>query len=99
MGAVVWAARGGAARARWCSKCPAKPAEAVDLVSKKCQCGQHWPCFGLPGDAAKAARWCSKCPEKPNEAVDVANKNRGQRQRDRQRAQPSGAAVAQAPGT
>ena len=61
--------------ARWCSQCPSKPGNAVDVVHKRCECGRHKPTFGLPRSIGrKAARWCSQCPSKPINAVDVVNK-------------------------
>ncbi|ABU43899.1 hypothetical protein AR158_C354R [Paramecium bursaria Chlorella virus AR158] len=52
----------------WCSKCPEKPKDAINVVNKKCVCGKTQPQFGLPG---KKPMWCSKCPEKPKDAVNV----------------------------
>ena len=61
--------------ARWCSQCPSKPSNAVDVRSKRCECGSHNPTFGLPGGSGiKDARWCSQCPSKPINAVDVVSK-------------------------
>ena len=68
---------GGRKTARWCSQCPSKPDNAVDMRSKpRCECGSHLPSFGLPGGSGsrKDARWCSQCPSKPNNAVDVKHK-------------------------
>ncbi|ABU44320.1 hypothetical protein PBCVNY2B_891L [Paramecium bursaria Chlorella virus NY2B] len=53
----------------WCSKCPDKPGNAINIVSKKCKCGKSQPYFGLPG---QKAQWCSGC--KSDEAIDVKNK-------------------------
>ena len=61
--------------ARWCSQCPSKPNNAVDVRNKRCECGSCHPTFGLPETSGwKAARWCLQCPSKPNNAVDVVNK-------------------------
>ena len=61
--------------ARWCSQCPSKPNNAVDVRhGKRCECGSCHPTFGLPGASSrKAAQWCSQCPSKPHNAVDVVN--------------------------
>ncbi|AAC96920.1 hypothetical protein PBCVKS1B_550L [Paramecium bursaria Chlorella virus KS1B] len=55
----------------WCSKCPEKSKEAINVVNKKCECGKSQPYFGLPGEKPI---WCSKCPEKSKEATNVKNK-------------------------
>lgn len=61
--------------ARWCSKCPNKPREAVDVRHKRCECGLSiTPIYGLPGQQRKNAKWCAKCPMRPREAVNVASK-------------------------
>lgn len=60
--------------ARWCARCPSKPAGAVDLAKKRCECGASWPSLGLVGDSRRDARWCAKCPDKPLTAVNVAHK-------------------------
>ena len=61
--------------ARWCSKCPAKPHDAVNVVNKRCECGLSKASFGLPGGVGvKDARWCSKCPGKSPDAVDVTHR-------------------------
>ena len=61
--------------ARWCSQCPSKSNNAVNVASKRCECGSHQPTLGLPGGRGmKDARWCPQCPFKPDNAVDVRNK-------------------------
>ncbi|AGE54867.1 hypothetical protein PBCVMA1D_297R [Paramecium bursaria Chlorella virus MA1D] len=55
----------------WCSKCPEKLKDAINIINKKCVCGKAHPVFGLPGENPM---WCSKCPEKPDDAIDVKNK-------------------------
>lgn len=60
--------------ARWCSSCPNKPPDAVDIVHKRCKCGHHRPSMGMPGDKRKDAKWCLKCPTLPKAAVNVLNK-------------------------
>ena len=62
------------AAARWCSKCPQKPPNALDIVNRRCLCGSSSPSFGLSGEPAAAARWCSKCPQKPPNAVDIKSR-------------------------
>lgn len=59
----------GDARPRWCLKCPSKPREALNIVSRKCVCGKKQPLFGIPGDPR--ARWCKVCPSRPEEAVNI----------------------------
>jgi hypothetical protein len=57
--------------ARWCAKCPKRPADAVDVKNERCECGAKQPTFGLvKGDPA---RWCKSCPERPADAIDVKN--------------------------
>ena len=59
----------------WCSKCPTKPLDAVNVTNKRCECGAADPNFGFPGGkGARDARWCSACPTKPPEAVNVKSK-------------------------
>jgi len=60
--------------ARWCSTCPTKAPNAIDVVSKKCECGLVKPSFGLPGERRRDARWCMKCPGKPSNAINVVSK-------------------------
>ena len=60
------------ARPIWCSQCPTKPKDAVDVKSKRCECKKATPSFGLPGDVG--ATWCSQCPTKPKDAVNVISK-------------------------
>ena len=65
---------GGARKdARWCSKCPSKPANSVNVKCNRCECGAAMPYFGRLGGKPKDAIWCSKCPSKPAEAVDVVS--------------------------
>lgn len=56
---------------RWCAFCPGKPAEAVDLDTRRCSCGRGVPCFGRPGEAACLATWCDRCPDRSAAAVRV----------------------------
>lgn len=64
--------------ARWCSRCPSKPNDAVDvkhLASCECDDGRA-SSFGPPGGYFKdARRGCSRCPSEPSGAVhnDVTN--------------------------
>ena len=68
-------ASSGLKAARWCSQCPSKPNNAVDVRNKQCDCGRHQPTLGLPGvPGLKAAQWCSQCPSKPKNAVNVVSK-------------------------
>uniref|UniRef100_A0A061RR73 RING-type domain-containing protein n=1 Tax=Tetraselmis sp. GSL018 TaxID=582737 RepID=A0A061RR73_9CHLO len=60
--------------ARWCSKCPSKPPEAVNVVLRRCECGRSQPTYGMPGNPRRLARWCAKCPQRPKEAVDLKNR-------------------------
>jgi hypothetical protein len=57
---------------KWCSECPNKPLEAINVKNKKCECGKHYPSFNLPGEITR--KWCSECPNKPLEATDVKHK-------------------------
>ena len=59
---------------KWCSKCPNKPKNAINVVAKRCKCGKSIPSYGLEGEARKDAKWCLKCPDKPINAIDVINK-------------------------
>lgn len=53
--------------ARWCSTCPNKHPDAVNICDKRCQCGNSAnPSFG---DAIGRKIWCAKC--KPKEAVKI----------------------------
>lgn len=62
-------------RAKWCSMCPGKPEEAVNVTNKRCECGvASCPSFGLPEEGKKGARWCARCPGRPIEAVNVTNR-------------------------
>lgn len=54
---------------KWCSKCPNKPKQAVDLTAKRCECGLKQASIGLPGETRRQVRWCASCPNKPPEAV------------------------------
>ena len=66
---------GGLAKtAKWCSKCPDKPHDAVDVRNKKCSCGKSFPTYGMPGGSPGSGRWCAKCPEKPADSVNVHSK-------------------------
>ena len=64
--------------ARWCSQCPSRPINAVDIVSKRCECGRGLPNFGVMvdgTDSRKVARyWCANCPNRPPEARDMSKK-------------------------
>jgi hypothetical protein len=60
--------------AKWCSKCPEKPTEAVDVRNKRCACGRSYPSYGLPGGNTSTAKWCLKCPSKPDNVVKVHSK-------------------------
>ena len=46
---------------------PEKPADAVDVVNKRCECGAKLPTFGLV--KGKPALWCANCPGRPADAV------------------------------
>ena len=59
--------------ARWCSKCTNKPADAVNVTARRCECRAAQPTYGKPGGVSKDARWCSKCPNKPTDAVNVVS--------------------------
>ena len=65
---------GPAKTAKWCSKCPEKPDNAVDVRNKRCECGKSFPIYGMPGGTPGSGRWCAKCPEKPADAVNVHSK-------------------------
>jgi len=54
---------------KWCFNCPNKPPEALDVLSKKCECGKAQPSFNLKGETI--GKWCFNCPNKPTNAVDV----------------------------
>ena len=59
----------------WCSECPTKHPDAVDVMDKrKCECGKHRPTFNLKGKTT--AIWCSECPTKHPDAVDVVDKRK-----------------------
>lgn len=59
--------------ARWCGKCPGKPADAVNVRAKRCHCGSGAPSFAPPGGAKPL--WCSKCrPANSAEWVNVRMK-------------------------
>lgn len=58
----------------WCTRCPGKPADAVDVVNRRCDCGRGRPTFGLPGSGYGGARWCARCPARAAAAVDVVNR-------------------------
>eukprot|EP00951_Prasinocladus_malaysianus_P017152 scaffold134975_cov35-Prasinocladus_malaysianus.AAC.1 len=46
--------------ARWCSRCPSKSPDAVDVVtSRRCRCGASTPSYGLPGETRASARYGS----------------------------------------
>ena len=60
--------------AKWCSKCPEKPDNAVDVRNKRCACGASYPSYGNPGGNPGSAKWCAKCPEKPADSVNVHSK-------------------------
>jgi hypothetical protein len=57
---------------KWCSECPNKPLEAINVKNKKCECGKHYPSLNLPGEITR--KWCFECPNKPLEATDVKHK-------------------------
>ena len=59
--------------ARWCSKCPQKPAAAVNVRAKRCECGKSVATIGPVGLGHAAARWCSQCPSKPQAGVISAS--------------------------
>jgi hypothetical protein len=52
---------------KWCSKCPDKPKEAINVTHSRCECGKHRPSFNLEGRTKPI--WCSEC--KPKEAINV----------------------------
>lgn len=54
----------------WCSKCPEKPENAINLkeINRKCQCGKHRPCFG---EIDCKAEYCAECKTKT--AVNVVS--------------------------
>jgi hypothetical protein len=56
----------------WCSKCPNKSIDAIDVKNKRCQCGKSLPTFNKLGESVPI--WCAKCPNKYIDAVDVVNK-------------------------
>jgi hypothetical protein len=56
----------------WCSRCPNKAPNSVNVTSKKCQCGKSQPSLNLPGQTI--AIWCSSCPNKAPNAVNIINK-------------------------
>lgn len=64
----------GKASARWCSQCPGKPSEAVNVIHRRCCCGRSLPSLAFPGQSRRDARWCAKCPSKPTNAVDVTSR-------------------------
>ncbi|ABT15176.1 hypothetical protein NY2A_B777L [Paramecium bursaria Chlorella virus NY2A] len=61
--------RPGDSRPTWCSKCPDKPDDAINVVSKKCMCGNGCPIYGFSG---QKAQWCFEC--KPDDAINVVSK-------------------------
>jgi len=67
-------AREGRAGARWCSRCPGRPPEAVDVIHRRCACGRSLPSLALPGQTRRDARWCARCPSRPAAAVDVTSR-------------------------
>jgi hypothetical protein len=52
---------------KWCSKCPDKPKEAINVTHSRCICGKHRPTFNLEGKTKPI--WCSEC--KPTNAINV----------------------------
>ncbi len=54
---------------RWCSICPNKDPNAVNLCRARCKCGKAIPCFGIP--PSRKALWCIKCPQKPHNAINI----------------------------
>ena len=59
-------------RARWCTSCPSKLPDAVDVRHKRCECGKSNPTFGFTHE--KKPRWCKACPSKSPNAVGMCNK-------------------------
>ena len=61
----------GDTRAEYCSVCPTKPVEAMDIISRRCVCRESSrPVFGFPDD--KMARWCSLC--RPNGTENIKSR-------------------------
>ncbi len=56
---------------KWCYTCPTKPDNAVNLVSKRCECKAAIPSLGLEKGVAL---WCVRCPNKDPNAKDVVHK-------------------------
>ncbi len=56
----------------WCSACPSKAINAVNVTNKKCVCGIAQPSLNVPGGTKPI--WCSACPTKSINAVNVTVK-------------------------
>lgn len=50
----------------WCWQCPEKPAEAVNVRIKRCECGAVRAWLADPG--CSALKYCAQCPNKPDGA-------------------------------
>ena len=55
----------GQKKALFCQNC--KPEEAVNVVSRKCECELSSPSFGIEGKTKR--KWCKHCPTLPPDAV------------------------------
>jgi hypothetical protein len=53
--------------------CPEKPADAVNVKNKLCECCAAKPTFGPVDGKRKDARWCANCPKRPADAVNVVS--------------------------
>ena len=57
----------------WCSVCPERPKETVNVISKKCPCGISISLiYNYPGQTTGI--WCSKCPDRPLDTINVISR-------------------------
>ena len=62
----------GAKRADYCKACSTP--DMVDVVTPRCQCGTHAPCFNYSDK--EVPEFCTQCPGFDKDMVDLANKNK-----------------------
>lgn len=60
-------------KARWCSHCPGRPATAVNVVSRTCECGRARAWLADPSFPGRAI-WCAVCPGRLPGALDTTGK-------------------------
>jgi len=66
--------------AAWCSKCPNRPVEAINLVLKTCRCGSGKTCtLGILTASGKVEgkggqKWCVACPDIPPNSAPLGKR-------------------------